>query len=174
MTIRRSDQVVSRERLELLAGQLLDASALCAIATVAPRGRAHVNTAYFAWSPRFELVWISDPRAGHSGNVRGRATAAVAVYDSTQAWDGSDRGIQLFGTAAELAGPAATDAARVYARRFPDYRESELSGYRIYLFRPRRIKLFDEQALGAGVFVTASLRGQLLTWERTEIYGGER
>lgn len=173
MTIRRSDQQVSRERLELLAGQLLDASPLCAIATVAPRGRAHVNTAYFAWSPTFELVWISDPRAGHSRNVRSRATAAVAVYDSSQTWGGSDRGIQLFGVAAELAGPAAVDAARVYARRFPDHRESELSGYRTYLFRPQRIKLFDEQAFGAGVFVTASVRGRELTWERTEIYAGD-
>jgi hypothetical protein len=137
VTIRRSDQLVSRERLELLAHQLLDASPLCAIATVAPRGQAHVNTAHFAWSP-FELVWISDPRARHSSNVRSRGTAAVAVYDSSQARGGSDRGIQLFGMAAEPAGPAAMDAARVYARRFPDYRDSQLSGYRTYLFRPRR------------------------------------
>ena len=33
------------------------------------------------------------------------------------------------------------------------------------------MKLFDEQALGAGTFVTATLgREQQAVWERTEIY----
>lgn len=173
MSIRRSDRPVSGEQLELLTGRLLDASRLCAIATVSPRGRAHVNTAYFAWSPALELVWISEPRAQHSSNVRGRGTVAVAVYDSNQPWGGFDRGVQLFGTAAQLDGSAAGGAARIYAQRFPDYRASELTGYRMYLFRPRRLKLFDEQALGTGVFVTASVRGGRLAWERTEIYGGD-
>jgi uncharacterized protein YhbP (UPF0306 family) len=57
---------------------------LCAIATVSPGNRAHVNTAYFAWSREFELVWLSEPAARHSRNLRANSTAAIAVYDSSQ------------------------------------------------------------------------------------------
>jgi hypothetical protein len=33
------------------------------------------------------------------------------------------------------------------------------------------VKLFDEQAFGPGVFVTAKVgRGGVLTWARTEVY----
>ncbi len=48
---------------------------------------------------------------------------------------------------------------------------SEMGAYRAYLFRPRRVKLFDEPELGAGTFVTARVRaaGELV-WERTEVY----
>ncbi len=153
-------------RLRTVAGALLDASTLCAIATVSPRKRAHVNTAYFAWSDSFELVWLSEPNASHSRNLAANAAAAVAVYDSTQRWGQSDRGIQLFGSARA----AGVDARRVYAERFPDYDDVEFGAYGFYRFRPRHVKLFDEQVLGGGVFVTARVRKGELAWERTEIY----
>ena len=53
----------------------------------------------------------------------------------------------------------------------PDFRPGELGAYRFYRFRPRRLKLFDEQELGPGWFVTARVAaGGRLEWERTEIY----
>uniref|UniRef100_UPI0031B5FEBA pyridoxamine 5'-phosphate oxidase family protein n=1 Tax=Nocardiopsis mwathae TaxID=1472723 RepID=UPI0031B5FEBA len=91
--IRRVDRPIASQRLAELARELLDASRLCAISTVSPQDRAHINTAYFAWTPEFDLVWLSDPRARHSGNVRMRSTVAVAVYDSHQAWGQSDCGL---------------------------------------------------------------------------------
>jgi uncharacterized protein YhbP (UPF0306 family) len=149
----------------------LDVSTLCAIATVTPGGQAHLNTAYFAWGGEFQLVWLSEPHAKHSRNVRANGSAAVAVYDSEQRWGGSDRGIQLFGTARELDRSADGDVECLYAARFPEYRREELSAYRFYVFQPRRLKLFDESEFGAGVFVTARLgRDRRLVWERTEIY----
>src|SRR5207302_10941649 len=84
-------------RLVAMTRRRLDQSKLCASATVAPGTRAHVNTAYFAWGPSFEIVWLSAPEARHSRNIRADPSAAVAVYRSTQTWGGSDRGIQLFG-----------------------------------------------------------------------------
>ena len=146
------------------ARRLLDASTLCAIATVVRGGRAHVNTAYFAWSPSFEIVWLSDPRAGHSRNLRANPSVAVAVYDSTQTWGTSDRGIQLFGEARERE----DEAEAVYAERF-GARVGKLTGYRFYVLRPRRLKLFDERELGGGVFVTARVSRGDLVWERTQI-----
>lgn len=173
MAIDRSRRTVSSRRITALVGSLLDASTLCAIATVTPRGEAYVNTAYFAWSPEFDLFWLSDPDAEHSGNLRANHAAGIAVYDSTQSWGGSDRGIQLFGSAREIRGSVARETERTYAARFPAYKPGELSGYRFYRFRPRRMKLFDEAVLGGGVFVTASVRKGRVAWERTEIYRPE-
>ena len=150
------------------AGRLLDASALCAIATASPNGRAHINTAYFAWSPDFNVVWLSEPRARHSRNIRMNASAAISVYDSRQTWGKRDRGIQLFGNAREA---AVGEAEEAYADRFPEYDASELAAYRFYVLQPQRLKLFDEGEFGTGVFVTARVaHGGRLAWERTEVY----
>ena len=170
MAIERSKRPVAPARLARTAGSLLDASPLCAIASVDGRGGAHVNTAYFAWSPDFEVVWLSEPRARHSRNVRANASVAIAVYDSRQSWGRPDRGIQLFGSARELTGKAVGEGEALYGARFRRYRPDKLSEYRFYRFRPRRLKLFDERGLGAGRFVTARVTRGGLVWERTEIY----
>ena len=169
MGIERSGRRIAAKRLEAVLCSLLDASTLCAIATVSGT-RPHVNTAYFAWDDDFRLVWISEPRARHSRNVRERRSAAIAVFDSHQRWGKPDRGVQLFGSAREAAGGAAEHAREVYVRRFRSYDAEELGAYRAYEFRPRRVKLFDELALGGGVFVTARVRDGRLAWERTEVY----
>jgi uncharacterized protein YhbP (UPF0306 family) len=174
MAIERSNRPMAATRITRAARRLLDASTLCSIATVTPGGRAHVNTAYFAWSPALDLVWMSEPGARHSQNVDANGSAAIAVYDSRQRWGSSDRGLQLFGRARALKGAGAADAEQLYAKRFTSYRPSELSAYRFYVFRPQRLKLFDERELGPGVFVTARLsRDRRLVWERTEIYRSE-
>ena len=67
-------------------------------------------------------------------------------------------------------GSVARDAQRTYAARFPAYEPGELSPYRFYLFRPRRMKIFDEAVLGGGVFVIATVRNARVAWERTEVY----
>jgi uncharacterized protein YhbP (UPF0306 family) len=171
MAIERSSRRFSPTRMAKLARRLLDASTLCAIGTVSPGGRAYGNTAYFAYTRDLAIVWISEPRARHSLNLRSNRTASIAVFDSHQTWGGDDRGIQLFGWAEQMIGAAAGDAKRTYAKRFPEYVPDENSAYVPYTFRPRRMKLFDETTLGAGVFVTArvSPKGDI-TWERTEIY----
>jgi uncharacterized protein YhbP (UPF0306 family) len=170
MGIARSKRPLAVGRIEATARQLLDASPLCAIATVAAEGRAYVNNAYFASSPGFDLVWLSEPRARHSRNVRANGSAAIAVYDPDQKWGTPDRGVQLFGVAEEVPPSESGEAETLYAARFPDARDVDLSAYRFYVFRPRRIELFDEQELGAGVFVTARVERGRLSWEKTEIY----
>jgi uncharacterized protein YhbP (UPF0306 family) len=171
MPITRSRRPIAEARIRSLARRLLDASHLCAIATVTDRGQAYVNTAYFAWSRELRIVWLSDPDATHSRNLAKNPSVAIAVYDSTQSWDKPDRGIQLFGAARPETGRAATALEETYASRFPDYRESDLSAFRLYEFRPRRMKLFDESELGGGTFVTARVAADgHLRWERTDVY----
>jgi uncharacterized protein YhbP (UPF0306 family) len=171
LPIEKSLRPVAAARITTIARRLLEESTLCAIATVAPSGRAHVNTVYFAWGRELEILWLSDPRARHSQNLRRNSSVAIAVYDSTQTWGQSDRGIQLFGTARPTAGRISQAGERVYARRFPEYEAPEFGAYHLYRFRPRGINIFDERALGSGVFVTASVgaRGRV-TWRRTERY----
>jgi uncharacterized protein YhbP (UPF0306 family) len=170
VAITRSRRRIGGARLQTLVAELLEASKLCAIATV-DGSRAHVNTAYFAWSDDLGIVWISDPGAAHSKNLRRNKSAAVAVYDSRQVWGKPDRGLQLFGSARELRGRASERARSVYGRRFRGYTGEDLALYRCYELRPRRAKLFDERQLGAGVFVTARIAGDgRLTWARTEVY----
>ena len=171
MPIEGSKRPVAAERVAATARRLLRASTLCAIATVTPAARAHVNTAYFAWTDGFDLVWLSDPSATHSRNLRANPSVAIAVHDSSQTWGGSDRGIQLFGSARELPDRLAGEAERAYRRRFSTYRSDDVAGYRFYRLRTRRIKLFDERTFGAGVFVTATVRGGgAVVWDRTDIH----
>jgi hypothetical protein len=94
---------------------------------------------------------------------------AVAVFDSTQTWGRPDRGIQLFGSASEVSTRSRLVAHRIYAGRFHDFDPKDFGAYRLYRFRPRRMKLFDERALGGGIFVTARVRGGgAVEWAGTE------
>lgn len=167
MPIERSSKHPPTSRLAAIARRLLDESKLCAIATVSSGGRAHINTAYFAWGTRYEIVWLSAPDATHSRNVRATGSAAVAVFRSTQTWGGSDRGIQVFGRARELRGPLSLEAERLYAKRFRAY-EGDLPAFRFYRLATRRMKLFDERVLGGGTFVTVSVQHGRVKWEKTE------
>jgi uncharacterized protein YhbP (UPF0306 family) len=168
--IERSRRPIAASRVATEARHLLDASTLCAIATVAPGGRAHINTAYFAWTAKLDIVWLSDPRAKHSRNIRVNDSVGIAVYDSAQTWGQPDRGIQLFGKARELEPPAASEFEALYRTRFPDYGRFDLPAYRVYVLRPFRLKLFDENRLGPGVLVTARVgRDGRTTWERTDV-----
>jgi uncharacterized protein YhbP (UPF0306 family) len=171
MPIVQSKQRFAEARMVEAARRLVGASTLCAIATVGRGGSAHVHTAYFAFTPELELIWLSEPRAQHSRNVHSRKTVAIEVYDSRQVWGKEDCGIQLFGSARKLTGSDASQAEAVYAARFSEYAHEGLSAYRFYAFRPGRIKLFDERDFGAGRFVTARVgKGGRLTWEGTQIY----
>jgi hypothetical protein len=171
MPIERSFRRIAAPRIESLARSLLEASSLCAIATVSPSGRAHANTAYFAYTRTFEIVWVSETGAGHSRNLDSNRSAAIVVFDSHQRWGRPDRGIQLFGTAGRPRGVRARDAMAVYGRRFRGFVPEENTAYLPYVFRSRRMKLFDETAFGAGVFVTCTVpRDGEVAWERTDVY----
>ena len=160
----------STRRIEEAARRLLDASTLCAIATVTPQGRAHVNTAYFAWDESCELVWLSAPEARHSRNHAENPSAAVSIFASTQTGGKPDPGLQLFGSARVVSGRAQRVAEEVYGSRFRDYSRDDFAGHELYRLKSRRVKLFDERTLGAGVFVEAAVRRRRLVWMRTELY----
>ena len=144
---------------------ILAENVLCSLATTASDGTAHVNAVYFAYTEALELVFLSHPASNHCQNLRRRPEVAVAIYASGQAWTGPDRGIQLFGAAAEAVGAAAAAATRCYAGRFRGFTawQDALSPgdlgrqYRLYRVEIARLKLLDEPLWGEGVFVQATV-----------------
>ena len=192
MTLRSVRRRFSEERIERSVSRILRDSALCSISTVAPQNRAHINTAYFAFSPDLVLYFLSDPASLHCRNLRRNPSMAMTVFDSTQTWGGQDRGLQFFGTCRRTLGARAMEAERVYAKRFRPYatwmqgtgqverrQAAQLRSYAFFRFAPSKVKVFDEQELGAGVFVVASVRRDRdargsrkavsLRWQSTEV-----
>ena len=169
MTVERRARRFSSALLERVALRLINAAPLCALSTVSPGGRAHINHMYFAWNDRFEVIWISDPDSIHSRNLARNGSAAVTVYDSHQVWGRLDRGIQLFGTAGATIGRATQEARRIYGQRFRDY-DADADDLPAYRFRPRTVKLFDERSLAPGTLVTARVTRAGLAWSKTEVW----
>jgi uncharacterized protein YhbP (UPF0306 family) len=169
VTIERRSKRWPVARLTTVGRRLMNASPLCAIATVSPRARAYISHVYFAWTDSFDVCWISDPESRHSRNLASSSSAAVTIYDSRQTWGRPDRGIHLFGVAAEVDGRRGREAERAYAKRFPSYDGLDDS-LRVYRFRPRTVQLFDERALAAGTLVTARVTRDGLKWLRTEVW----
>lgn len=152
-------------RVRRTMARILKKTELCAMATVAGNGRAHVNTAYFTHSNALELYFLSHPTSRHCRNLEANPTMAIAVFDSAQTWGELDRGLQLFGTCREARGVAARTAERTYGRRFKPYAgwKAEIDDtdaaweYRFYRFVAKRVKVFDEREFGGAVFVTATV-----------------
>lgn len=125
MPIERPATPIDTTRMTAVTRQLLDASTLCSIASVSANGQPHINTAYFAWDGSINFVWMSEPEAQHSRNVRTNGAVAIAVYDSSQVWGDPDRGIQLFGSADEIEGEAMREAKAIYGRRFGAFSDKD-------------------------------------------------
>jgi uncharacterized protein YhbP (UPF0306 family) len=159
------EEVKESTVLKSLLG-ILDRTALCSLATIAPDGTAHSCHVYFACSPELHVYFLSDPNSGHCRHVKANPTMAVSVYDSTQTWGGSDRGIALWGTCRETRAKGSRRAEEMYGRRFKAYRkwrlgrepDDEATRWRFYRFVPTRVKVFDETKFGSAVFVEASVK----------------
>jgi len=170
MALRTIRRPFSDPRVRASLRRILEDSPLCSMATVTPRRRAHINTAYVAYAPSLELYFLSDAKSQHCQNLATNPSLAMTIFDSRRTWGGSDRGVQLFGNAAEARGNAAAKAEATYAARFPVYGKwmrsrsaeeralaADLRALRFYRFRPTRLKILDEPEFGGGVFVTAEI-----------------
>jgi uncharacterized protein YhbP (UPF0306 family) len=169
VTVERRAKRWSSAKLTAVARNLMNASPLCAIATVAPGSKAHISHVYFAWTDTFDVCWISDRDSLHSRNLARNPSAAVTVFKSAQVWGRPDRGMQLFGTANEVSGRPAREAERAYTARFKSYGGNDDS-LPFYRFRPRTVQLFDERYLAPGTLVKARVTRDGLTWLRTEVW----
>lgn len=191
MPVQTRQEPISERRIRRAVHRVLKSNRLCSISTVAPGDRAHINTAFFAFSPNLELYFLSDPESLHCRNLATNPSMAMAVFDSRQRWDAPGRGIQLFGAGNRTRGEQARRAEQVYGSRFPPLarwlkgrvaedrqRSARLQSYAFYRFLPDRVKILDEAEFGGATFVIATVRRSRstrgperhrLTWETTEV-----
>jgi uncharacterized protein YhbP (UPF0306 family) len=147
--------------------RLLAENVLCSMATITAEGRAHINTAYFSYTPDLKVYFFSHPNALHCQNILSNPSMALAIFSSRQIWGNPDRGLQLFGVCKKVTGREVSKADKLYGDRFAKYTAwkadlpSDSTGrdYRFYRFVTTELKVFDEKELGAGIFVVARVRG---------------
>src|SRR5512146_2401109 len=77
---------VPEEQVRRAVFEILQCNVLCAMATVTPAGRAHINTAYFCYSEELELCFLSHPRSVHCRNLVTNPAMGVAIFSSEQQW----------------------------------------------------------------------------------------
>ncbi len=166
MAIRTIRMAFSKNRVRRSLFEILRSNVLCSIATVTQAGRAHINTAYFGYSDKPELYFLSYPDSAHCKNLLRNSSMAVTVFKSAQIWGKPDRGVQLFGTCHEATGRWVEKAESIYSRRFPGYakwRDQIQKGegafrLKFYRFVPTEAKILDEKQFGAGTFVNVRLK----------------
>ena len=154
MSARRSPRSPGEGRIRRSLDRILKQNVLCAVATIGPRGRAHIHICYFAASPELELFFLSDPRSRHAANLRRHPSAAIAVFSSEQSWGGQDRGAQLFGRCARVPLGGKERARRIYGARFPELATNpSVRRLAFYRFVTRRVTVLDEREFGDAVLV---------------------
>ena len=169
-TVKRS---FSDPRVRKSVLRILRENVLCSMATIARGDRAHINTAYFCYSPAMEVYFLSDGSSLHCRNIERNPSMAITIFRSTQTWGRPDRGLQLFGACHPARGIQVSNAERLYGTRFPAYLRytmsvrgedrrtgNQLRSYQFYRFVPREVKILDEREFGGGVFIVASLKAR--------------
>ena len=77
----------------------------------------------FRCSEEPELIFLSHPDSLHCRNLLTNPSMAVSIFSPSQKWNGSDQGVQLFGTCSQASGRNELEAERLYGERFPAYAE---------------------------------------------------
>ena len=159
---------ISVSRLQRSVSRLVAENLLCSMASITVEGRAHINTAYFSYSPELEIYFLSHHKALHCQNILSNPSMAIAVFSANQAWGSSDCGLQLFGICKQATRRQVDKAAKLYSKRFAEYNawkaglasDSLGQDYRFYRFVTAELKVFDEKELGTGTFVLAKVKRQ--------------
>ncbi len=157
------------DRLRAAVLGILDANALCTMATRSAAGVVDINTAFYSFSEELELYFLSNPASAHCRNLAHTGQMAVAVCDSHQEWGATRAGLQLYGTGGPVPAGHCERARASYAARFPRYFDlvlragedadaaTALDALRLYRFVPARIKILDEHEFGEEVYVMAAV-----------------
>lgn len=153
-------------KVEASIRELLEAVALCSMATVSEDGSAHCNTAFFCKADLWRMFFVSHFRSRHVQNLEARPSMAWTVFDSTQQWGTALRGVQIAGRAKPAGLVDGTLGVTQYGARFPGFAASVLqtpvqqvlSGeYKFYVFEPSEFKLFDEPTFGEETYIRAEV-----------------
>ena len=154
------------ERMSKSVLGILESVELCSIATVGANGEAHINTAFYCFTPSLDFYFVSDTGTIHSQNIARSPKIAIAIFDTHQPWGEPVRGLQLFGDCHLASTLESVKALKTHAARFHAYSdyvsalsplERDKSPYRFYVFRPTTLKIADETEFGEETFITAEI-----------------
>ena len=160
----------SHDRLSRSVTGMLESTPLCSIASICGND-SYISTAYFAFSERLELFFLSPPTARHSRNVHDNPSVAVSVFDTHQPWDEPKRGLQIFGLCSAVTGAAQEEALELYTARFSGLRKMVRAAVdldcgiiesKFYTVTPTALKIFDEPAFGVETWISINLKGEKL------------
>ena len=160
---------ITHRRVQRSVYQLLAENVLCSMASITAEGRAHINTAYFSYTPDLKVYFFSHPNALHCQNIVSNPSMALAIFSSNQTWGSPDRGLQLLGMCKQVAGREVSEADKLYSKCFTEYATwkanlaSDTLGldYQFYRFVTAELKVFDEKELGVGIFVVARVKSAI-------------
>jgi uncharacterized protein YhbP (UPF0306 family) len=118
---------------------------------------------YFAVLSSHTIVVMSPPATRHMSAIEIEPMVSIAVFDSTQSFDGLKRGLQIEGDARRMTTDEDIDDAIIaYCGRFPSARNWMSSreslakiDSRPYLLSFTLVKIFDEPSFGPDRWVTA-------------------
>lgn len=135
---------------------ILDSNTLSAMST-SMNGSSYVHTAYFVYSENLDLYFISQPTDQHIKNIENNPSIAVAIWIDSGIWGENLQGIQIFGECKQVKpGIELVKAMKLFMGRFKAFSGiiknpgefSENVSSRMYVIRPKSIKLLDEPSYG--------------------------
>lgn len=130
--------------------------------TAAPDGGAseplvpHAASVFYAVDDSLRLVFLSQPTSTHGLHIGKAAPVAVTVAEHYDDWE-RIQGVQLWGMAKRVTGPAKAAAMAVYLRRFPFVADliaqprlaAAMRAVAVYRVEPERVAYTDNST---GVF----------------------
>jgi nitroimidazol reductase NimA-like FMN-containing flavoprotein (pyridoxamine 5'-phosphate oxidase superfamily) len=144
---------------------ILSANELCAIATVMGGG-SYIHTAYYAYSSNLEFYYLSQPSDQHSQNIEQNESVAIAVWNKPDKWSENLQGVQVFGRCKEVGpGRDLVEGMKLFLQQFHDFSKVMKSPgrfmdgitLRMYMVRPRSLKLIDEPRFGRRNFIVVQV-----------------
>jgi uncharacterized protein YhbP (UPF0306 family) len=121
---------------------LLETQSTMTLATVDAEGRPCATPLFYLPRQDLTLCWLSSADSRHSGNLRSRPQASIAVYASVSRWE-QIRGVQMEGEVREISEPAERRQSMVaYRRRFRlgTVLSVAIAQATLYSFRPRWLR----------------------------------
>jgi uncharacterized protein YhbP (UPF0306 family) len=104
---------LTNRQIQRSVNRLLAENVLCSMASITKDGLAHINTAYFCYTPDLKIYFLSHSNALHCQNILNNPSMALAIFPSNQTWGGADRGLQLFGICKPVSGREVSKANKL-------------------------------------------------------------
>lgn len=166
MNIQFHHESVSDEMINKSLNEIFSGNTLLSMASIKDGKESWIHTAYYAYSARLHLYYLSPPSAQHSKNVESTPSIAVSIFDTHQPPEGKKRGLQVFGQCRRAVGKEVAEGLAVYTERFPwitkyiampeDFDKGTLES-KLYIIVPHMTKIFDEAMFGEEKWVAVTV-----------------